>query len=617
MRFPRQISSLLVIVAFLMAGSSLSAALPREAKEKVGDIRSQLTEVTKLLRDDKFDEAKEILDESETALDSLGQELGSEYAEDRTLLSAKKYLFDQKARYLKEKGVSFAKDVAPIFVENCARCHINNNSGGLSLACYADMAKGGRSGPLLVPGSSRRSLLMAKLVHPDDAQRMPKNGNQLADEDLLVISTWIDLRAPYDGDDPMMALGDLIRSANRGGMAKIDIPMATGKETVSFSNDIAPFMSRLCLGCHSGNNPDGGLSLETFERLMEGGDSGRVIIPGNRNGSRLFRLVGGLENPRMPQGQARITRQNYEDLKTWFDEGNKFDGDNIKTPLRQLVPSEDEMKMEELAKLTPEEWEELRIERSQDQWKRTLPKEPGARLEGKEFLIWSNAGTDRMNQVERLAGKHFTQLKALFDDKNEERTFPGRLTIFLFKDRIGYEEFLFTIERQRPEQGMVAHTKVTPTLEDAYIALEDVGDDPGAGQMNLETSLATQLATAYLKKQGGDLPGWVTQGAGLYLAAQSGDADYFRSLPSVAAEAIRELTRPQQLFADGAFSPTDEAAVGYTLVGFLIKNGGAQKFGQFISRMKNGSSVDAALTAVYRSNAQAIAVAYARALGNP
>jgi len=614
MHLSRLFPCFLTLSLSLVSTISLDAALPRETKEKIGEIRDQLAEVVKLVREDKFDEAKKVIDDSETSLNQITQEAGPENANDRAIVAAQKYLFDQKGRFLKEKGVSFSTDIAPLFNDNCSRCHIDRESGGLSLESYAAMGRGGTNGPLLIPGSSRRSLLMGKLIHPDDAQRMPRNGTQFSNDDLLLISTWIDAGAKYDGKDPQMLLGDVIRAANRPGMAKLDIPKATGAETVSFTKDIAPFMSRLCLGCHSGNNPSSGLSLETFERLMEGGDSGRVIIPGNLEGSRLFRLVGGLENPRMPQGQARITRQNYEDLKKWFEEGNKFDGDDIKTPLRQLIPSVDEMKSEELAKLSPEEWEELRIERSEEQWKRTLPKENGSRIEGKDFLIWGNASAERMNQVDQLANKQFTQLKAMFKDEVKERTFPGRLTIFLFKDRIGYEEFLFTIERQRPEQSIIGHTKITPSLEDAYIALEDVGDNPEDGRMNLETSLVTQLTNAYLQKSGDDLPEWLTRGTGLYLASQSGGAEYFKSLPPIAVEALTKVQRPQQIFADGAFEPSEEAAVGYTLVSFLIRNGGAGKYGQFIARLRNGSSVDAALTAVYRANAQSIALAYAQAL---
>src|SRR5579863_7520937 len=58
-----------------------------------------------------------------------------------------------------------------------------------------------------------------------------------------------------------------------------------GKETVSFTKDIAPFMVNLCLNCHSGKNPRSGFSLETYELLMKGGKSGRVVLAGNAEDS--------------------------------------------------------------------------------------------------------------------------------------------------------------------------------------------------------------------------------------------------------------------------------------------------------------------------------------------
>jgi mono/diheme cytochrome c family protein len=609
---------LCVMLALLAIASSADGALPKETRDKISAIRKELGGVSRLLRDDKLDEVASILKESKDALDEIERTAGPDNANDRGLVSAQKYLLDQKARYLKKKGVSFAADIAPIFNERCMRCHGDRASGGLDLSSYAAMARGGRNTPLLVPGSSRRSLLMAKLAHPDEKQRMPKNGARLSDDELLLVSLWIDTGAKFDGDDPQMLLGDLIRAAKRPNMEKIDVPKATGKETVSFTKDIAPFMVRLCLNCHRGNNPSGGLSLETFERMMQGGDSGRVIIPGNVEGSRMFRLVGGLENPRMPNNnQLLLTRKNYEDFKKWFEEGNKFDGDSIKTPLTELAPSNEEMRAAELAKLTEEQWEKMRIERTADQWKRTLPNDPGGSLEGEEFLIWGNVGATRMKQINQMATKHLDEIKSMFGDKSKERTFRGRLAVIVFKDRLGYEEFLFTVERQQPERSMIGHSKVTESQEDAYIVLQDVGDEPAEDQMNLETSLVTQLTNVYLQQTGADLPGWVSRGTGMYIASKSGETSYFKTLPDVAAEALNTITQPQQIFADGTFSPAQTSAVGYTLVRFMISNGGTAKFGQFVARLRNGSSVDAAAKAVYRSDARTIARAYSRTLPRP
>lgn len=610
-----------LLVVFSASGiRTSSAALPNETKEKISEIRKELSGVSKLVRSKEYDAAQEIVTKAEEALDAITTTLDPEDADDRTLLSAKKYLFDQKERLLEAVGVSFVGDVAPIFNTKCSRCHGGGNQagGGLNLNTFASIQRGGRSGLLLTPRSPARSLIMAKLIHPDDAQRMPRGGARLSDDELLKISLWIKKGAKFDAEDADATLADLIRTANRPAMGKLEIPKLTGTETVSFTKDIAPFMVNLCVRCHSGNTPASGLDLTTFEKMMEGGDSGRVIIPGNVEGSRMFRLVGGLENPRMPaNNQSRITRQNYNDFKKWFEEGNKFDGDSIKTPLRELVPSTAEMRAEELAKLTDDQWLDLRIERTEDQWKRTLPKEPGSRVEGDEFLVWGNVSRARLTETNTMAEKSLRSIKTMFNDKSDKRTFDGRLAIMVFKDRLGYEEFNLTIERRRPDASIIGHTKVTDSLEDAYIVLQDLGDDPAEGQMNFETNLVTQLATAYLQKSGTRLPDWVSNGTGLYLAARSGGDEYFRTLPPAAADAIKGIGQPDAIFADGAFSPGQSGAVGYTLVTFLIKNGGAGKFGQFVSRLKSGSTVDAAARAVYRADATALAIGYSKTLPQP
>ena len=62
---------------------------------------------------------------------------------------------------------------------------------------------------------------------------------------------------------------------------KVGIPKPKGSETVTFTQDIAPILVNNCVRCHSGNDPKGGLSMETFELLWAGGKSGPVIAPGS------------------------------------------------------------------------------------------------------------------------------------------------------------------------------------------------------------------------------------------------------------------------------------------------------------------------------------------------
>ena len=210
------------------------------------------------------------------------------------------------------------------------------------------------------------------------------------------------------------------------------------------------------------------------------------------------------------------------------------------------------MRAEELSKMTEDEWLAMRLEQTEDQWKRTLPKDAGSRVEGDEFLVWGNVSRARLTEINTMAEKHLRSIKSMFNDKTEDRSFKGRLAIMVFKDRLGYEEFNLTIERRRPDASIIGHTKVTDSMEEAYVVVEDAS---AAGMMNFETNLMTQLSTAYLQKSGTRLPDWLSTGTGMYLAARSGGDEYFKTLPPVAAEAISGIAQPNAILPTELFHP--------------------------------------------------------------
>ena len=250
--------------------------------------------------------------------------------------------------------------IAPIFAKHCLDCHGKEAKGGLRLDTFAGMEKGGKSGPLLVIGEAGNSLLMARLTAAGDA-RMPKGGEPLSEMECLKIAEWINKGAKFDGDDPnkplakLAAATDVPRPKNP---VKIVVARPTGNETVSFVKDIAPFMVERCLRCHSGNDPKGGLSLETFESLLAGGKTGAEIVPGDLDKSRLWALVGNQKPFKMPPGDAYIKRTHWNHLRTWILEGAKFDGSDSKQPLRKLVPTDAERRTAELAHTSPQELHE-------------------------------------------------------------------------------------------------------------------------------------------------------------------------------------------------------------------------------------------------------------------
>jgi hypothetical protein len=510
-------------------------------------------------------------------------------------------------------GVSFSEDVAPIINDACLGCHgADNPRAGLRLDTFAGWKAGGRSGPLLVVGKANNSLLIARLTAPNANDRMPRNAAALSNEDIQTIGTWIEQGAKFDGKSEDTVLADLAAAADND--PTVVIPKPDGDETVSFTRDIAPFMANLCGGCHSRQQMNGGLCLETFYDMMKGGDSGRVVLPGNREGSRLYRLVGGLENPRMPQGQARITRKNYEDLTKWFDEGCVYDGEDPKTPLREFVRTDAEMEADRFASLSAEEMNAFRIERTDGQFKRALPNDSSNTLKGDQFYLIGNVGADRLRQVDEWAQAHATELNKIFSG-GDGPMWRGRLAIFVLKDRFSYDEFNLVINGREAPREMTGHSVVTPTFEDAYIVLQDVGDEATDESAALRVNLIDHLTGAYLKRSGANLPDWVIRGTGLALAAKALPSDpYLRQLPLIARQNVGVLNRPEDVFANGTFSPGTIGPVGYSLVDYMLDEGGSARFAQFIKALESGQDAAAAVRGVYNSDLPGLARGFARSL---
>ena len=624
-----------IVGYLLMAVIGLSAALefapagaaitPAQRKE-LASIRSDAGKAAGLINKKKFDEAEAALKGVEQRLETLVQEAMLE-ATDPALAPVKKVIEQQRANLAKksggaeppaaEMGVSFVKDVAPILSKKCGSCHDDKASGGLRLDTFAGMEKGGRSGPLAIAGRPQASLLMQRLMIPNPQLRMPKNAEALTPAEVQTIGTWIGAGAKFDGDDKATELSRL-RPVKAGG-APAAIVMATGDEKISFIRDVAPTLVNTCGGCHNDNRRDGGLSLVTFEKLMQGGDTSLAIKGGSLEESRLWRLVNADEEPVMPQGQARITRKWHGDLKTWILEGAKFDGNDPKRPLRQMIPSDEQMQAEALAKLSPAEWKTKRLTESQEQWKRVFSKDAEPTLvETDDFIVLGDVSEARLKDVGDWATEYAAKLREMFDVKDQP-LFKGRLAIFVMKERFGYEEFNNTIHRREVPREVTGHSHVTSGLEEAFVAVQDMGDVVSEDSPGLHGSVLEHVTGAFLKRAGDGLPDWLVRGAGLALTGgRNGPAGaYVSSLQGDAGAILRnaKLMSPEDLFQNGTFAPGDVGAIGFTLVDFLLKQGGPANFGRLVARLQAGDKIETAIQTVYRTDCRVLAAAYANTLG--
>lgn len=621
---------LLLVGGWLLTSAVTTGAPPTPAQRKeLANLSGEIRKVPTLISRKKTDEAQEALDEIEAELAKL---LGAaEFPDgDRQVATLQRTIELQKASLAKATGgkggaaapaVSFVKDVAPILADKCGNCHsADRASGGLQLETFAGMERGGRSGPLVIAGNPNASALMLRVASPNPMTRMPRNGEPLTREEMTKIAAWIAAGATFDGTEKNVSLS-LLKANPMLATEKIEIPKPTGNETVSFVRDIAPTFVTTCGGCHGGNNPRGGFSLANFERLMAGGESGKVIVPTKPDESRLWRLVNADDTPVMPQGNmARITRKWHADLRTWITEGAKFDGNDPKRPLSELIPSPGQLKAEELAKLTPDGWIEKRLKDSQALWKRTFPQsgEPGVH-QTKEFIVLGDVAPRRLEEVGTWAEEHVTSLRSMFNDKAAP-LFKGKLAIFVFRERFGYEEFNNTIHGRQVPREVVGHSDVTMAQDQAFAAVLDVGDDASPSSPGLQLNVVDQVTGAYLKREGGNLPDWLARGTGLAIAAgKSGTSHpYISALNGQAVAALQKagLQNPADVFNNGQFSPADVGPIGYSLVGFLLKQGGGSGFGQLVRRFQAGDQPAAAIQSAYRTDSRQLGTAFLQSVGS-
>lgn len=74
----------------------------------------------------------------------------------------------------KQEGVTYAKDVRPLFEASCFRCHGQERpKAGLRLDSLQGVLKGSKDGKVIVPGKSEESQLVVAVARIDEELAMP------------------------------------------------------------------------------------------------------------------------------------------------------------------------------------------------------------------------------------------------------------------------------------------------------------------------------------------------------------------------------------------------------------------------------------------------------------
>lgn len=96
---------------------------------------------------------------------------------------------------------------------------------------------------------------------------------------------------------------------------------ATPVEKITYNDHVLPLLKAKCGACHSADSAKGGLVVDTYTALMQGGASGEVVVGGDVDGSRLYDLISHKAEPKMPPKEPRMPDEQLAIFKKWIDGG--------------------------------------------------------------------------------------------------------------------------------------------------------------------------------------------------------------------------------------------------------------------------------------------------------
>lgn len=84
------------------------------------------------------------------------------------------------------------------------------------------------------------------------------------------------------------------------------LPAAADRQGVTYEKDVRPILEASCFRCHGEQRPRGGLRLDSLQAVLEGGDDGKVVVPGDSKKSPLVIAVAQLDpETAMPPKRGR------------------------------------------------------------------------------------------------------------------------------------------------------------------------------------------------------------------------------------------------------------------------------------------------------------------------
>ena len=97
----------------------------------------------------------------------------------------------------------------------------------------------------------------------------------------------------------------------------------TAEQTKFFENKIRPVLVKQCESCHTASTPKGpkgGLTLDTRDGLLKGGDTGAAVVPNNLKKSLIIKAMKGEDLSQMPP-KEKLGADVIADFEKWITMG--------------------------------------------------------------------------------------------------------------------------------------------------------------------------------------------------------------------------------------------------------------------------------------------------------
>jgi len=470
--------------------------------------------------------------------------------------------------------VSFRSDVAPIIVAKCGNCHVDRSRGNFSAGTFEALDRSTK----IAYGLPNDSRLIEVIVNGE----MPQGGLQVTEEELEILKRWIRQGAKFDGTDRNQNLRQLARGEADTPVPPPAVSAPTGNETVSFGLQIAPLLIENCGQCHMVNNPRGNFSQANFESLLRGGGAGNTVVPGKAESSLLFQRINAGEMP--PTG--KLPQSSIDLIKTWINEGAKFDGNSPRLPLTSVAA---------IAKAGSQSHAELSDDRAKmgaDHWKLVMDRIEPVQLKTPNLRIFGTLEQSKLEELGNLIEQDLSKILSLLKADTSQPAVKGNVSVFVFDKRYDFGEFGKMIEgRDLPRDTAIVGNH---TVTDTYLALLLTRNQTPA---ELQPSLAEQMAALHVAQLAGDVPRWFSEGLGSWVLTRlHSKTEQAKSLENESLNALAKLNNPADLFS-GRLDQQQTKLLGYQMIKGLKKK--SANFDRLLQMLRSGKSFEDSFRSIY------------------